>query len=50
MLANNARPFDALREAAEELFEALRITEFNTHALNHHPSIQDFRFPASDNE
>ena len=39
MLANNARPLDALREASEKLFEALRITEFNTHALNHHPSI-----------
>jgi hypothetical protein len=39
VLANNARPFDALREATEKLLKALRITELNTHALNHHPSI-----------
>jgi hypothetical protein len=36
MLANNAGTLDAFCEPAEKLFEALRLTEFNTHALTHH--------------
>lgn len=36
MLANNAGSLDAFCEPAEKLFEAFRLTEFNTHALTHH--------------
>jgi hypothetical protein len=36
VLANNARTLDAFCEPAEKLLKAFRITEFNSHALNHH--------------
>lgn len=36
MLTNNAGSLDPFCEPAEKLFEAFRLTEFNTHALTHH--------------
>jgi hypothetical protein len=36
VLANNARTLDAFCEPAEKLLKAFRITDFNSHALNHH--------------
>jgi hypothetical protein len=36
VLANNARSLDAFCEPAEKLLKAFRITDFNSHALNHH--------------
>jgi hypothetical protein len=46
VLTNNARSLDAFCEPAEKLLKAFRITEFNSHALNHHLlSITSARSP-----
>jgi hypothetical protein len=48
MLANNAGSLDAFCEPAEKLLEAFRLTEFNTHALTHHPfAIVQLATPAT---